>query len=135
MLRSSIAGERATWPKLSRIRDRCAIELALDNAVHRLRTKVVFSESRGDLRSLGVDTLPPLTAASSNMSSSNMLVGSVQRRLRRRSGGSLQRMSQWPNPFEVVAKATDDDRKLADADLARKVERIGLMVGGYIAEK
>ena len=43
MLRSCLAGERATWPKLSRIRDRCATELALDGAVHRLRARVVFS--------------------------------------------------------------------------------------------
>lgn len=52
MLRVALAGERATWPKLSRIRDRCAIELALDNAVHRLRARVVFSESQQDLRKL-----------------------------------------------------------------------------------
>lgn len=45
MLRSCLAGERATWPKLSRIRDRCATELALDRAVHRLRARVVFSGS------------------------------------------------------------------------------------------
>ncbi|KAH0536940.1 hypothetical protein GP486_008853, partial [Trichoglossum hirsutum] len=32
-------GERATWPKLSRIRNHCAIELALDDAVQRLRAR------------------------------------------------------------------------------------------------
>ena len=52
MVRACLAGERATWPKLSRIRDRCAIELALDRAVHALRAKVVFSESQVDLRRL-----------------------------------------------------------------------------------
>ena len=52
MLRNCLSGERATWPKLSRIRDRCAIELALDRAVHALRARVVFSESQVDLRRL-----------------------------------------------------------------------------------
>lgn len=55
MLRSSLLGQRATWPKLSRIRDRCAIEIALDVAVHQLRTRVVFSESQRDLRKLGAE--------------------------------------------------------------------------------
>ncbi|KAK4124326.1 patatin-domain-containing protein [Parathielavia appendiculata] len=50
MLRNCLIGERATWPKLSRIRDRLAIELALDQAVHALRTRVVFSKSQVDLR-------------------------------------------------------------------------------------
>ncbi|KAF4120423.1 TAG lipase / steryl ester hydrolase / phospholipase A2 / LPA acyltransferase [Geosmithia morbida] len=46
--RSTLLGERATWPKLSRIRDRCAIELALDRAVHCLRARVVFEEGTSD---------------------------------------------------------------------------------------
>lgn len=50
MLRSCLSGERATWPKISRIRDRCAIELALDRAVISLRARVVFSSSQVDLR-------------------------------------------------------------------------------------
>ncbi|KAL2151475.1 hypothetical protein VTH82DRAFT_6573 [Thermothelomyces myriococcoides] len=50
MLRSCTVGERATWPKLSRIRDRLAIELALDQAVHALRARVVFSRSQVNLR-------------------------------------------------------------------------------------
>ncbi|MBE3044803.1 patatin-like phospholipase family protein, partial [Candidatus Bathyarchaeota archaeon] len=41
MLRSCLSGERATWPKISMIRDRCAIELALDRAVISLRARVV----------------------------------------------------------------------------------------------
>ncbi|KAK5659194.1 hypothetical protein OQA88_1285 [Cercophora sp. LCS_1] len=52
MIRNCLLGERATWPKLSRVRDRCAIELALDHAVHALRTRVVFSKSQVDLRRL-----------------------------------------------------------------------------------
>ena len=50
MLRTCLAGERAAWPKISRIRDRCAIEMALDRAVISLRARVVFSASQVDLR-------------------------------------------------------------------------------------
>ena len=50
MTQAMLAGERATWPKLSRIRNHCAIELALDDAVQKLRTRVVFSSSQTDLR-------------------------------------------------------------------------------------
>lgn len=56
MMRNCLVGEKATWPKLSRIRDRCAIELALDRAVHALRTRVVFSKSQVDLRRLVTGT-------------------------------------------------------------------------------
>ncbi|KAK4641888.1 Lipase 5 [Podospora bellae-mahoneyi] len=52
MMRNCLIGERATWPKLSRIRDRLAIELALDQAVHNLRARVVFSKSQVELRRL-----------------------------------------------------------------------------------
>lgn len=45
-----LCGERATWPKLSRIRNHCAIELALDDAVQKLRARVAFSPSQVDLR-------------------------------------------------------------------------------------
>ncbi|KAK1832924.1 acyl transferase/acyl hydrolase/lysophospholipase [Podospora conica] len=50
MQRNCLTGERATWPKLSRISARCAVELALDRAVHALRARVVFSKSLSDLR-------------------------------------------------------------------------------------
>lgn len=52
---ATLRGERATWPKLSRIRNHCAIELALDDAVQKLRARVVFSPSQVDLR-VGVST-------------------------------------------------------------------------------
>lgn len=64
MLRLSLLGERATWPKLSRIRDRCAIELALDRAVHALRARVVFSKSQVDLRRMATGTLSTLRRGS-----------------------------------------------------------------------
>ncbi|KAF8245188.1 patatin-domain-containing protein [Wilcoxina mikolae CBS 423.85] len=50
MLRASLCGERATWPKLSRVRNHCAIELALDKAVHLLRSRILFSPSQANLR-------------------------------------------------------------------------------------
>jgi len=50
MFQAMLCGERATWPKLSRIRNHCAIELALDDAVQKLRARVVFSPSQVDLR-------------------------------------------------------------------------------------
>lgn len=68
MIRSCLIGERATWPKLSRVRDRLAIELALDRAVHALRAHVVFRKSQVDLRrALGAVT--PLGYASPNHTS------------------------------------------------------------------
>ncbi|KAI4260508.1 MAG: hypothetical protein L6R42_004011, partial [Xanthoria sp. 1 TBL-2021] len=39
MTNAMLCGERATWPKLSRIRNHCAIELALDDAVQKLRAR------------------------------------------------------------------------------------------------
>ncbi len=50
MVEACLRGERATWPKLSRIRNHCAIELELDAAVQALRARVVFSPSQVDLR-------------------------------------------------------------------------------------
>ncbi|KAL8913227.1 MAG: hypothetical protein Q9172_007328 [Xanthocarpia lactea] len=55
MATAMLCGERATWPKLSRIRNHCAIELALDDAVQKLRARVVFSPSQVDLR-IGIPT-------------------------------------------------------------------------------
>ncbi|KAG5983895.1 hypothetical protein E4U55_006806 [Claviceps digitariae] len=101
MLRSCMAGERATWPRLSRIRDRCAIELALDRAVHSLRTRVVFSESQRNLRALGAGSrnlkLDSSSMASSTITSQAPAVvaghstsgSNSQVRRRRRSGGSV----------------------------------------------
>ncbi|EPS30619.1 hypothetical protein PDE_05571 [Penicillium oxalicum 114-2] len=49
MLQACLNGERATWPRLSRIRNACAIELALDRAVQQMRARVTFSPSRTEL--------------------------------------------------------------------------------------
>lgn len=50
MLQTCLCGERATWPRLSRVKNRCAVELQLDSAVQTLRARVVFSPSQVDLR-------------------------------------------------------------------------------------
>ena len=45
MRRAMLGGERATWPKMSIIKNHCAIELALDDAVQKLRARVAFDPS------------------------------------------------------------------------------------------
>ncbi|KAF2815308.1 patatin-domain-containing protein [Mytilinidion resinicola] len=50
MLQCTLTGERATWPKLSRVQNHVAIELALDETIRQLRARVVFSPSQVDLR-------------------------------------------------------------------------------------
>ena len=45
-----LKGERATWPKLSRIRNHCAIELALDNAANEVRARAVFTKTQESSR-------------------------------------------------------------------------------------
>lgn len=50
MHQAMLSGERATWPKISIIKNHCAIELALDEAVQKLRARVAFSPSEIELR-------------------------------------------------------------------------------------
>ena len=50
MEQATLCGERATWPKISRIQNHCAIELALDDTVQQLRSRIVFSPSQVNLR-------------------------------------------------------------------------------------
>lgn len=52
MLQACASGERATWPKLSRLRNHVAIELALDAAVQKIRAKVALNDSHMDSRLL-----------------------------------------------------------------------------------
>ncbi|CAJ0879523.1 7229_t:CDS:2, partial [Entrophospora sp. SA101] len=40
---ATLRGERATWPKISIIRNHCQIELALDEVIHRLRRRQLDS--------------------------------------------------------------------------------------------
>ncbi|RDW87393.1 patatin-like phospholipase-containing protein [Coleophoma crateriformis] len=57
MVQTCLSGERATWPKLSRIRNHCSVELELDAAVQQLRARVVFSPSQVDLRRMTTGSL------------------------------------------------------------------------------
>lgn len=50
MHQAMLSGERATWPKMSIIKNHCAIELALDDAVQKLRARVAFSPAEVELR-------------------------------------------------------------------------------------
>jgi TAG lipase/steryl ester hydrolase/phospholipase A2/LPA acyltransferase len=50
MLQCTLTGERATWPKLSRVQNHVAIELALDETIRKFRTQIVFSNSQVNLR-------------------------------------------------------------------------------------
>lgn len=142
MLRNCLVGERATWPKLSRIRDRCAIELALDRAVHALRTRVVFSKSQVELRRLvtgaeqfGAETVASVSAGTApSMAQSRKTVGGSSvptedargadeepyRRKRRGSGSSIQLMARH-RMFH------DEDLVTAD-DESEKGENRGLSV-------
>jgi TAG lipase/steryl ester hydrolase/phospholipase A2/LPA acyltransferase len=52
MLRCLLAGEQATWLKVSRIQNHVAVELALDEAVNQILPCVHFSKSQADLRLL-----------------------------------------------------------------------------------
>jgi len=116
MTRSCLLGERATWPKLSRIRDRCAIELALDRAVHALRARVVFSKSQVDLRRMvtGSVSIPkkgshePLTSTPVQDDST----GSEEKpepRNRRSSGSNLVNPFHYDLTYDSPYRVTDDD--------------------------
>lgn len=116
MLRCCLAGERATWPKISRIRDRCAIELALDRAVHALRARVVFSESQVDLRRLASNpsralwqrSLTSYRSGTSSKQSSALVPGIVQSPYRRSSGSSVQLVAQHQRMSQET-QVTDED--------------------------
>lgn len=112
MLKSLSIGQRATWPRLSRIRDRCSTELALDRAVHHLRARVVFSQSQRDLRKLsttmGTLRLNQPISLSTHQTELSELAGSMQSQHRRRSGGSLSTMAGHQSIFDG-AEITDDE--------------------------
>ncbi|KAK2608553.1 Lipase 5 [Conoideocrella luteorostrata] len=123
MLRSCIVGERATWPRLSRIRDRCAIELALDRAVHSLRTRVVFSESQRNLRAMStgmgnmhVNMMPTIASQSPTAAAvaGHSAASTGQVRRRRRSGGSVQTLPDGCIALDMVI--TDEETAAEERD-------------------
>ncbi|KAJ5675552.1 hypothetical protein N7462_008449 [Penicillium macrosclerotiorum] len=78
MLEACLSGERATWPRLSRIRNACAIELALDRAIQQMRARVAFSPGQLELR----------THSSFHHSADSMDSGAGRGRIRNRRRGS-----------------------------------------------
>lgn len=54
MEQALLSGERATWPKLSRIQNHLAIEVAIDKAIQKARTTLAFSPSQVQLRMLSL---------------------------------------------------------------------------------
>ncbi|KAI1749629.1 acyl transferase/acyl hydrolase/lysophospholipase [Xylaria castorea] len=123
MTRSCILGERATWPKLSRIWDRCAIELALDRAVHALRARVVFSKSQVNLRRMATCPLangnqgnrePCLTA--STQTEEALCMENSKCRNRRSSGSNLinpyAKGLAYGSPYSAMVGDSDDDERL-----------------------
>jgi TAG lipase/steryl ester hydrolase/phospholipase A2/LPA acyltransferase len=148
MTRNCLVGERATWPKLSRIRDRCAIELALDRAVHALRTRVVFSKSQVDLRRLvtGTDQPGPQAVASTSANATPLIAQSRKtlrglpagpeddsaaddepyQRRRRGSGSSIQLLVRQRMLGNAGLAPSDDDDD--DDDSSGKEEKRVLSV-------
>ncbi|PSR87397.1 acyl transferase/acyl hydrolase/lysophospholipase [Coniella lustricola] len=124
MERSTFSGERATWPKLSQIRDRFAVELAIDRSIQILRTRCLFSQSQVNLRRLVTDPtslsfnttlaqgLYMSRRAESPQAKTHSLVDAakLQKRLRRGSVGSLQPLPRHRKPsLEPEGTLTDDD--------------------------
>lgn len=50
MIGCMLTGQRATWPKLSRIQNHVAIELALDDTIQKLKGRMVFPSPRSDMQ-------------------------------------------------------------------------------------
>ncbi|KAI6081007.1 patatin-domain-containing protein [Hypoxylon rubiginosum] len=116
MLRSCLLGERATWPKLSRIRDRCAIELALDRAVHALRARVVFSKSQVNLRRMATTNPYESLAPPSIQAEPPSTKDKLRHRNRRSSGSNLLNPIYHglinENPYKITDDDTDEEERL-----------------------
>ena len=82
MIQAMLSGERATWPKLSQIRNHCAIELALDDAVQHMRTRVVFNDSQVNLHSLTAEKRLSRAASDGGLRRRNRSKRSRQRAIR-----------------------------------------------------
>lgn len=124
MERSTLSGERATWPKLSRIRDRCMVELAIDRSIQTLRARCIFSQSQVNLRRLATATDPygglktSIAQGFYNPFGQGPSQGQVQtsserakmRGQRRGSGGSLQMLTRnHKHLLTMETVVTDDD--------------------------
>lgn len=124
MERSTLSGERATWPRLSRIRDRCVVELAIDRSIQALRARCIFSQSQVNLRRLATVADPYASLKTSIAQSFSNPFGpeldqaqarntserAKMRGQRRGSGGSLQMLTQHRKHLLAMDTiVTDDD--------------------------
>lgn len=78
MLGCLLTGQRATWPKLSRVRNHVAIELALDNLIQKMRARVVFMPSQVEIRRNNLSR----TTSQGNVHSRDEGITSKQKRTR-----------------------------------------------------
>lgn len=136
MKRACLAGERATWPKLSRIRDRCKIELAIDGAIRATKARVAFSQSQVDLRrlvtgsdDLGVDRFSTMVAPETGGHSSNDKAR-LRHHQRRSSGSTIQLLARRRKMlFSQDSTITDDEteeEELLELRLGRGVTGMSL---------
>ncbi|KAI3399776.1 hypothetical protein diail_5572 [Diaporthe ilicicola] len=142
MERATLAGERATWPKLSRIRDRCTVELAIDRSIQVLRARCIFSQSQVNLRRLvtGVERLGlktsfahglhnavsagPVTAGA-NSQSSPMSDKVRLRHQRRGSGSSIPMLARHRRHLVDIENAITDDDTADEERLELGLRRSG----------
>lgn len=105
MQQACLSGERATWPRLSRIRNAVAIELALDRAIQQMRARVAFSPGQVDSR------LQESTRHSSDLCLENGSTarGSMRNRRRGSHGHELEsrgsRRLSYSDPAQDLRKA------------------------------
>lgn len=120
MLHAKTAGERATWPKLSRIKNHLTQELCIDEAVTNLAELTHFSRSQADLR-LSLYARPKRSALSrrgdSRGSHKSALSMIVPRDSLGRSGTHRSTRSMPQSPMQRSEPA-HDSRKAAAFGLA-----------------
>lgn len=149
MERAALAGERATWPKLSRIRDRCAVELAIDQSIQILRARCLFSQSQVNLRRIitgvggmylntpsseslrAIGALGPITAGL-QMPPSPTTEKVRPRQQRRSSGSNIQMLARQRRQLLDIEDSLADDDMEADerSELSLRRGRTGLSLSG-----
>ncbi|KAG8163592.1 hypothetical protein KVR01_006889 [Diaporthe batatas] len=142
MERATLAGERATWPKLSRIRDRCTVELAIDRSIQVVRTRCIFSQSQVNLRRLvtGVERLGLQTSfahglhtagsngaatAGANTQPSPLSDKAKLRHQRRGSGSSIPMLARHRRHLTEIENAITDDDTADEERLELGLRRTG----------
>ncbi|POS76865.1 patatin-like phospholipase [Diaporthe helianthi] len=140
MKRATLAGERATWPKLSRIRDRCTVELAIDRSIQVVRTRCIFSQSQVNLRRLvtgverlglktsfahGLHTATGPVAAGANTQPSPLSDKGKLRHQRRGSGSSIPMLARHRRHLAEIENAITDDDTADEERLELRLRKTG----------